>query len=1584
MSQDPSEFRQPTDLAEILAERGPLSASEAVHLVRRIASQTAALHADGRLHRGICPSAVVVDESGEPTLSPPDPNVSVADLLRGGCDVAAELADHPRLELPDEISTANQALTAAGIDLDPRRIDLYQLGALLCRIVTGDSLSAFLRSPKAKERTPTSLQPIIERAIGYNSADRFESCDDLIRDLDSVDPDAEESPFERLGHYQILDKIGYGGMGDVYRGYEESLDRTVAIKVLPPALARDPDLIRRFQAEATAAAKLNHPNVVQIHFIGDDANHHFFAMQYVDGESLADLLAREGRLNIDRTLGYAEQCLAGLEAAHEQGLVHRDVKPANILIDQTSDQIRLADFGLARAINSMSQMTATGVILGTVDYLSPEQGRGGAVDGRSDLYSLGVVIYQMLTGRLPFQADSPTSMIFQHAYEPAPPLGSIDSRIPSAIAAIVRKLLDKDPARRYQTAAEVLSDIEAFRAGRPVSAMADTPPPPVGPAEAVVDDVSFDELDDIISTTGREGLWSRIVDIFRAQAHDIRERIQTTQVQIDGALAEHARRCNSLEGALHEKAMVIAELRVEARRQAELAAESASAAERATDTAEADRALSEKRSHEQVVEELNGYINEHRAQAAEIQARLTDARSTLTRLERQRDVLQARLDAAEERLERATGDILSRWRLKPLLVVAVVGIGVLGALMYLGRSLVSSSPRDAAVLQPITTIGTALSGQWSPAGSLKLARDLHTATVLPDGRVLVAGGRFGIQEDIHLLTNTCELYDPETGQWAETASFEGPGRYTHRAVLLPSGNVLVAGGTLSRMIGPSRRRHSDLCEIYDSTVGGWRLTGRLNSTRGSGHNLTLLDDGKVLLTGGTSRGGHTATCELYDPISETWTAAAPMQGKRAGHAAVSLKDGTVLVIAGISAGRSCERYDPSANKWSSVGDLNLDRDGLTTVLLSDGRVLVAGGDWEQGGDSVSKCEIFDPITETWSISTPLTCLGNSSMRLVRLLDGSILRVGGSMKSDAQNIPLRAVERFDPMTQRWNALALLSTQRTGHTVSLLTDGRVIAAGGFQTIDWPNNNTWTATCEIYAPATSPTFSSSDDPTLADLKPGLLVTEYPRLRSQEGREGGFVHPSKLGEPFGETYVVHSLFSWKYKPERNAAAEGFLRIDRAGEYAFRSVNFYDRNTLYIDEIEVCGYRDGEDKIARIRLSPGLHKFKSVGFVSARGSVDVQWMEPEKRELAPIPRERLFHSIRRRLDITAARKSQQVQRGVSEEKGRFSYLSGLIAREYPRHRNQLKDPSVFVPENKLGEPISEIVAQIGDGGAISFHSDRTLFAHGFLHVQQAGEYAFTVYGYNTGGARLIIGGTEIRQEDTRNGTVATFVDLTKGYAPIKIVGRIGNSGAVIKWKSPKGRELGPIPRERIFHRIFGVKLAGAPSDDRSPVGLIGRTTVQKKDIGLVFRYRTGEVFGGETVREKVFEYGGGMRRVRIELNGTLRVPKDMTVIAWLAGGSSSGGVHWLYVDGREVGSVGDDRVKNTKYRLPLKKGDYEINWILTGGDFGANSLLQFFDPDLRPLTVSTSKMQIEAAKAGVVKAMIENSTQRPDRLNMP
>ncbi len=281
-------------------------------------------------------------------------------------------------------------------------------------------------------------------------------------------------PPRRLGPFEIGDCISRGDEGHVYLGFDRSLARHVTIKLLTSEVAGDADRVARFRAEAEAVARIRNPNVVAVHFVGEDAGCHFFAMTFVEGESLADRMTRSGHLTIEESLRIADDLLAGLQAAHDQGVIHRDVRPASILIESNEGRAILAGFGRSRASGKEGVRSKTGLILGNAEFLSPEQGGRGIVDRRSDLYSAGVVIYFMLTGRLPFVADSPAGMVFQHVYEQPAPLPDVRLDIPRILWNIVAKLLAKSPAARYSSATEVRSDLAAFRENRPLPSAMET------------------------------------------------------------------------------------------------------------------------------------------------------------------------------------------------------------------------------------------------------------------------------------------------------------------------------------------------------------------------------------------------------------------------------------------------------------------------------------------------------------------------------------------------------------------------------------------------------------------------------------------------------------------------------------------------------------------------------------------------------------------------------------------------------------------------------------------------------------------------------------------------------------------------------------------------------------------------------------------------------------------------------------------------------------------------------------------------------------------------------------------------------
>jgi len=265
---------------------------------------------------------------------------------------------------------------------------------------------------------------------------------------------------DTISHYKILEKLGEGGMGVVYKAQDTKLDRIVALKFLPAQYASDKELKSRFKREAQAAAALNHPNIITIHEVAEYENRPYFAMEYVEGESLKDLITRKD-LSIDKVADIAMQICEGLAKAHEVGIVHRDVKPQNILIDKDG-RARILDFGLAK-LKKDAMLTRTGSTVGTVAYMSPEQAQGEEVDYRSDIFSLGVVLYEMITGQLPFKSEHEAAMIYSIVNENPEPLARYKSNVPDELKRMVDKTMVKSREMRYQHVDDLRADLIQFK-----------------------------------------------------------------------------------------------------------------------------------------------------------------------------------------------------------------------------------------------------------------------------------------------------------------------------------------------------------------------------------------------------------------------------------------------------------------------------------------------------------------------------------------------------------------------------------------------------------------------------------------------------------------------------------------------------------------------------------------------------------------------------------------------------------------------------------------------------------------------------------------------------------------------------------------------------------------------------------------------------------------------------------------------------------------------------------------------------------------------------------------------------------------
>jgi eukaryotic-like serine/threonine-protein kinase len=299
-----------------------------------------------------------------------------------------------------------------------------------------------------------------------------------IRDVKLDDMDEDPIIGKQIGHCTIQRKLGQGGMGAVYLAHHPGLNKAVAIKILPGDLASNPEFKERFFREARLAARLEHPNVVQVHDVGEAQGIHYIAMQYVEGKSLDTILREKRKLALNEALAITKRVAVALSAAAKLGIVHRDIKPHNILLSKDG-VVKVADFGLAKDEDANRSISEPGTIMGTPYYMSPEQAKGEKVDPRGDIYSLGATLYHMLTGKRMFDGGTPVSIVMKQINEEPVPIRDVDPSIPEPVAAIVGRMLRKDPAQRYASADELIRALDEIKnPGATMKPAAQAGPPP--------------------------------------------------------------------------------------------------------------------------------------------------------------------------------------------------------------------------------------------------------------------------------------------------------------------------------------------------------------------------------------------------------------------------------------------------------------------------------------------------------------------------------------------------------------------------------------------------------------------------------------------------------------------------------------------------------------------------------------------------------------------------------------------------------------------------------------------------------------------------------------------------------------------------------------------------------------------------------------------------------------------------------------------------------------------------------------------------------------------------------------------------
>ena len=481
------EYAGEKKLADLLRPGGRLSVEQTLDVARQVGLCLLDAHAHGLVHGDLRPANILMLGEGQLKLV----GFGLAQALDLGQLLAGRVLEEEEYDAPE---------LAAGAALDARA-DLFALGVTLFEMLTAqrppraDHLPDAGRPSRLRPELPPGLDDLVARCLASDPLDRPQSAAEFLEGVDeslrAIAAAARRGLVgiedaltgHMLGAYRLVDKLGRGGMATVYKAYEPALDRYVAVKVLPQQFAQDAEFLARFRREAKAIARLNHPNIVPVFNFGEEGELAYIVMRYVEGGTLKNLLGRP--MPPARAARLALPVARALSYAHRQGVVHRDVKPANVLLAE-GDWPLLSDFGLARMMGSSVQLTQTGVGVGTPVYMSPEQGQGLAVDGRSDVYSLGIVLYEMLTGQVPFQADTPLAIVLKHISAPLPMPRQVNPGIPESLERIILKATAKDPTHRYQSADELVEALDQALVGLPPvpaeAAVGDTLVPPAPPS----------------------------------------------------------------------------------------------------------------------------------------------------------------------------------------------------------------------------------------------------------------------------------------------------------------------------------------------------------------------------------------------------------------------------------------------------------------------------------------------------------------------------------------------------------------------------------------------------------------------------------------------------------------------------------------------------------------------------------------------------------------------------------------------------------------------------------------------------------------------------------------------------------------------------------------------------------------------------------------------------------------------------------------------------------------------------------------------------------------------------------------------
>ena len=873
------------------------------------------------------------------------------------------------------------------------------------------------------------------------------------------------APGQEFGHYEILKLIGRGGMGEVYLARDRILNRNIALKLLPSDYTQNPDRLRRFQREAQTVSALNHPNIITIHELGSVSDQQYIATELIEGETLRGHIAR-GPLAVSDAVDIAIQTAGALAAAHRAGIVHRDIKPENIML-RPDGYVKVLDFGLAKLAEqpeldphltaAVDAAVSSGLVMGTLRYMSPEQASGLTVDARSDIFSLGVVLYEMIAGLLPFDHNNHQDLIESILKDDPPALGSFVSEVPDTLALVITKMLTKDRTCRYQNADELIFDLRLLKEGLGSGSK----PAQEGQRQTSRNVISvFTSKLDRLGRVGSSVAFLLVVVLASAIGYTSYRFIRSaaTGATPSSSLSEtgtwaikapiSSPRWQAEPAVLDDALYAVGGWNVCS------AFANLERYDPGTDTWTQRAPMPTARGGHGVgvlegkLYAVGGTIDcgVHTA-SVEAYDPASDSWSAKTPLPNVRfghvvAVANGKLHAIGGS---STGsDYLSlnsqydpesdTWTEKAPMPTArlAAAVAVVDGIIYvIGGGGYAGTLATVEAYDPIADT-------WTARRSTLMSRVSFAASEA--GGIIYAFGGRGNRMQV-------EAYDPAADAWAIVAHMPTASTHFHAATLRDS--IYLVGGSdginysssvLAFTPKPNAGSEAVLCPTLQTTSRTTMPTKRSNMTVGA-------IDGIIYVVGGYEFSGYLAVNEAYDPLADTWTTKAPLPAPRETRGSNNaVLDGKLYMIGGNASGKCSslnEVYDPATDRWMTKAPMPTPRCHLAVVELS-GLIYALGGTNTNGLVEYNTVEVYDPRTDTWGTVTPMPT-ARQDVGAVSL-NGILYAIGGGNPAlNPGDSELNIVEAYDPVSNKWTTLPPMPTTRSAMAVGVL-NGMIVVVGG----------------------------------------------------------------------------------------------------------------------------------------------------------------------------------------------------------------------------------------------------------------------------------------------------------------------------------------------------------------------------------------------------------------------------------------------------------------------------------------------------------------------------------------------------------